>query len=122
MTREEKLKEYIIAQYGTLTSFCLTTGIPKSSLSNVLQRGLGGASVDLILKICDALRIDVGKLHKGIIEKEKMTIYDVTPFDLELLTAYHDSDYQSAINKLLNVQPELPKEIANHEENESESE
>ena len=39
MTREEALKEYIIKQYGTMQGFCLESGIPKSTLSTILQRG-----------------------------------------------------------------------------------
>ena len=122
MTREEALREYIIDQYGSLASFCLEANIPKSSLSNVLQRGLGGASLDLILKICNALRIDVVKLNNGVIEKRKLSIYDVTQYELELLTSYREHpEFHSAIEKLLDIHKPLPKEMSNEEtENESE--
>ena len=122
MTREELLKEYIIKQYGTLQGFCLESGIPKSTLSTVLQRGLGGASMDLIMKICDSLNIDIGKLRNGIIEKRKLSIYEVTSYELELLTSYREHpEFHSAIEKLLDIHKPLPKEMS-HEENETESE
>lgn len=122
MTREEKLKEFIISKYGTIASFCFESGIPRTTMSNLFTRGLGGSSVDLILKICEVLNIDVVKLNKGIIEKRKLSIYEVTPFELELLTSYREHpEFHTAIEKLLDIAKPLPKEMSN-EENENESE
>lgn len=110
MTREEALKEYIIDKYGSVNAFCVHSGINPSTMASVFRRGLGGASGDLILKICKVLHISADKLlGEGVIQKKIMDVHEVTQFDLELLTAYHEKeDVQLVIDKLLGVQAPLP--------------
>ena len=117
MTNEELLKQYIVECYGSINVFAMQNDIPPSSISNIFQRGIGGSSIQLVIKICDALGISIDKLVQGKIEKKKMSVSQITDFDLELLTAFREHpEFQDAICKLLDVHFKLPKELANTNE------
>jgi len=113
MTREELLREFIVEKYGSINSFCMENDISPSTMSSIFKRGLGGASGDLILKICKILNISADKLlGDNKIERRTMDIHEVTRFDLELLTSYYEKDeVREAINILLGLKPLPPKEI-----------
>ena len=106
-TRAELLKNYINEKYGSINSFCMQSGIAPSTMASIFRRGIGGASGDLLLKICKELGISADKLlGEGKIEKRVMDIHEVSHFDLELLTAYYEKvDLQEAVNILLGVTP-----------------
>lgn len=65
-SREAYLRRLIDASGKTIKQFAQDAGIPVSTLSTILKRGIGGASLDIILKICTALELDVDTLARGI--------------------------------------------------------
>lgn len=65
MTKEELLKNYILAQYGSVSEFSKQCGIPNTTIRNIFTRGLDGVGVATVLKICRFLSIDVEELMKG---------------------------------------------------------
>ena len=62
MTREDRLRNLILDRYLSLRQFSIEADIPYSSLMTLLTRGIGGASFDTVVKICNALEIDPRKL------------------------------------------------------------
>lgn len=58
MTREQMLRNLILDHYSSLRQFSKEAGIPYSTLMTVLARGVGGASFDLVIRICQKLKID----------------------------------------------------------------
>lgn len=58
MTREWQLRKLILERYPSLRQFALEAGIPYSTLLTLLNRGVGGASFDIVLQICNHLNID----------------------------------------------------------------
>lgn len=58
MDREQKLRNLILDRYASLRQFSMEVGIPYSTLMTLLSRGIGGASFDVIMQICNALQID----------------------------------------------------------------
>ena len=62
MTREDTLRNLILDRYISLRQFSIEADIPYSSLMTLLTRGIGGASFDTVLKICNALGIDPREL------------------------------------------------------------
>ncbi len=58
MTREQKLRNLILDHYKSLRQFALETDIPYSTLMTLLSRDMGGASFDVIVKICKKLDLD----------------------------------------------------------------
>lgn len=68
MTREQLLRNLILDRYQSLRRFAIEADIPYSTLMTLLSRDLGGASFDVVMKICKALGIDPMELY-GHIEK-----------------------------------------------------
>lgn len=58
MTREQKLRNLILDRYKSLRQFALEADIPYSTLMTILSRDLGGASFDVVVKICKKLEIN----------------------------------------------------------------
>ncbi len=58
MKREQKLRNLILDKYPSLRQFAIEADIPYSTLMTLLSRDVGGASFDLVVKICKQLDID----------------------------------------------------------------
>ena len=58
MNRELKLRNLILDRYTSLRQFASDADIPYSTLMTLLSRGVGGASFDIVLRICKILKID----------------------------------------------------------------
>ena len=58
MTREQKLRNMILDRYKSLRQFALEADIPYSTLMTILSRDLGGASFDVVVKICRRLEVN----------------------------------------------------------------
>ena len=75
MTLEEKLRELILNKYGTVTALSKAIGLSPSTVYSILSRGLNNASVQNVLKICDALDISADALAEGLITpKDQFTL------------------------------------------------
>lgn len=58
MSREQKLRNLILDRYTSLRQFAIDADIPYSTLMTLLSRDVGGASFDIVVKICKQLDID----------------------------------------------------------------
>lgn len=58
MKREQKLRNLILDKYPSLRQFAIEADIPYSTLMTLLSRDVGGASFDIVVKICKQLDID----------------------------------------------------------------
>ncbi len=58
MSRELKLRNLILDRYPSLRQFAIEADIPYSTLMTLLSRDIGGASFDVIIKICKQLEVD----------------------------------------------------------------
>ena len=65
MTIEEKLREMILEEYGTVVAFAKQSGLPSSTVYSILTRGINNSSAQNVLRICQALSIDADELAKG---------------------------------------------------------
>ena len=62
MIREENLRNLILDNYTSLRQFAKEANIPYSTLMTLLSRDIGGASFDIIIRICKQLNIDPLKI------------------------------------------------------------
>lgn len=62
MNREQKLRELILNEYVSLRKFSIEADIPYSTLMTMLVRGIGGASFDMVIRICRKLGVDPREL------------------------------------------------------------
>ena len=51
------IKDEIKAQYRSVYKFAEASGIPYTTLSNALSKGIGGTAYDTVVKICAMLNI-----------------------------------------------------------------
>lgn len=65
MTIEDKLKHCILDNYGTVNDFCISIGMPKSTISTIFRRGVMNCSITTMFKICEGLGIDIQALTDG---------------------------------------------------------
>lgn len=79
-TIETELKKCILARYKSLREFSRIAEIPYTTVFSILERGLGRASIDTVMRICDALNLDVDALMKNEIkEKAANPVEDFIP-------------------------------------------
>ena len=65
MNREFMLRSLILGRYTSLRKFAREIDIPYSTLMTLLSRDVGGASFDIVIKICRKLEIDPLELSQG---------------------------------------------------------
>jgi len=65
MNRELMLRNLILDRYTSIRQFAGEIDIPYSTLMTLLTRGVGGASFDIVIKICRNLEIDPVELSQG---------------------------------------------------------
>lgn len=65
MNREFMLRSLIMDRYTSLRKFAREIDIPYSTLMTLLSRDVGGASFDIVIKICRKLEIDPLELSQG---------------------------------------------------------
>ena len=58
MNRELNLRNLILDRYTSLRQFANDADIPYSTLMTLLSRGVGGASFDIVIRICKILEVD----------------------------------------------------------------
>ena len=66
MSRELILRNLILDRYVSLRQFAKEVDIPYSTLMTLLARDIGGASFDIMIKICRKLEIDPMELCEEI--------------------------------------------------------
>ena len=65
MTKEEKLKLYILSKYRSVREFTQKIDMPYSTISTIFRRGIDSSNVLNIIKICQALEISADDLADG---------------------------------------------------------
>ena len=58
MRREQLLRNMILDRYVSLRQFAKEIDVPYSTLMTLLARDIGGASFDIVMKICKKLELD----------------------------------------------------------------
>ncbi|CEN21242.1 hypothetical protein [Paraclostridium sordellii] len=73
MNKTKKLKDIILSQYSSIREFSKAVEIPSTTLTSALDKDIGGMAVDRVIKICDALSIDV-KTFEPISKNDPVSI------------------------------------------------
>lgn len=106
MSIEDELKEFIVERYGSASEFCKTSDMPTSTYFTIMRRGIGKTSTTTMMKMCDALGIDVNALAKGkieVVEKNRIKTYDIIDYisDIEKMHITFEGDELSEETKKL---------------------
>jgi len=79
---EERLKKLIVERYGSMIAFSKSIGMANSTLATIMERGVNKASINNIIKICEALGISADSLaHGKIVHKKKPSKQDPIPVE-----------------------------------------
>lgn len=65
MNAEDKLKEYILKNYRSIREFTQEIDMPYSTMATILKKGIENATVQNLIKICQALNISTDELIEG---------------------------------------------------------
>lgn len=63
MNREQKLRNLILDRYISLRQFAIEADIPYSTLMTILSRDVGGASFDVMIRICNKLGVEPSEFY-----------------------------------------------------------
>lgn len=105
MTLEEQLKSEILSRYKSVRAFTTTINVPYSTLDSVFKRGITNAGVSTMIKVFDALDLDIesissGKLrHRDTEQKECPSTTEAAPGDIYELSPKMTALY-TAMNQL----------------------
>ena len=82
MTIEDKLKSYILARYKSVREFSIEADIPQSTIASIFSRGLDGAKISSVIKLCKALNLSVDALADGKLV-EKIHVVEDKPVEVK---------------------------------------
>lgn len=74
---EQKLKEMIVSQYGSMKKFCETINMPWTTLDSILKRGIANSNISNVLKITKELNLDAEALVDGNIISSSSEIHTI---------------------------------------------
>lgn len=74
MTVEEQLKSEILSRYKSIAAFTSAIGVPNSTLNSVFKRGISNAGISTMIKVFDALDLDVESIQTGTLVKKQSCI------------------------------------------------
>lgn len=74
ITIEEKLKAEILTQYKSIRAFTQDIGVPYSTIDTMLKKGFSGTGVQTVIKMCDALNIDIEMLKHEVVQPKETKI------------------------------------------------
>ncbi|HFD1815547.1 LexA family transcriptional regulator [Enterococcus hirae] len=98
MNREEFIKQLIISKYGTIKNFSEFINVPYTTIRSILERGIGKAGIDNVIKICKGLEISPEQLSNDFSLNECISN---TLSTMYLLNDYHQQKvYNFAKNEL----------------------
>lgn len=85
MDSKARVLAKMIDERGSRRAFAEEVGLPPTTLQSMLQRGVGRASIDNVIKVCRALGITVEQLDEMANKLEKDD-------DIETIAAHRESD------------------------------
>ena len=104
MRKEEYVKN-LIAQKGESTkAFAESIGLPYTTLLSMLSRGLGGASLSNVQKLCAGLSITVNDLLSVEDDKDISEAFVFTEQEKQLVIRYREKpEMHAAVRTLLEI-------------------
>lgn len=116
MTREDILMGLIKTKYRSLRNFSIESGIANSTLNSMLTKGIGGTSVDTVMRVCSLLGCDIYSLSDS---SDNATCEDRSFFSdyLKLSDSSKELVRMVAAHQLSNETKELQKETETNDTN-----
>lgn len=107
MTKEDYVKMLISNSGHNVKSFAASIELPYTTLLGMLNRGLDGASVQNVIRVCKGLSITVEDLERVEDEKNTPIPFYVTDHEKKVLIKYREKpEMKPAIDALLGIEDE----------------
>lgn len=81
--RTEIIRKLINEKAPSMKAFAESVNLPYTTLRSMLERGIGNASVDNVLKVCKGLNITTDQLEKMANDED---------YEIETIAAHHDGE------------------------------
>lgn len=105
MDKEAYLKNKIEEKYDTLAAFSRITGIPRTSILSMLQRGVETMSVGSFYTICQTLGISMDSILDAENETPAGEFIFCSEDELKLLKVYREDKVRAdIIQKIVSLQ------------------
>lgn len=105
MTKEEYVKSMISQSGLTVKAFAESVGLPYTTLLSMLSRGLNGASLSNVQKMCAGLSITVNDLLAVEDDTNTAEPFVFSDFEKQIIEKYREKpEMQVAICTLLNIE------------------
>lgn len=106
MKIENELEQYILKRYKSIMQFSKEVGLPYTTVKGMFARGIWGASVQSVNKICNLLNIEVNELMQGKIVESGKSL-KLNSHEQKLIIAYRQQpSMQEAVDRLLGIEVE----------------
>lgn len=102
------IRDEIKRQYKSVKKFSEASGIPYSTLSNALAKGIGGTSYDTVLKICKILNL------KQVYDAD-LTIFNDRFYEICHMLSELDEQGVHTVKTVLTIEYNRCKSIENTE-------
>ena len=94
MKFEIELKATIKEKYGSIRAFSKAIDTPYSSIDNIFKRGIMGVSLQIVLKICAALNIDIESIKDDKLIFKNDIIGTNNPIESKLINDFRSLSVQ----------------------------
>jgi repressor LexA len=107
MKKEDYVKMLIASAGHTAKSFAESIDLPYTTLLGMLTRGLGGASVHNVIKVCRGLSISVEDLQRADSGEDVPLPFYATDREKRVIEQYRKKpEMKPAIDALLGIEPD----------------
>lgn len=110
MTIEEQLKQKILERYKSVRAFTTSINIPYSTLDSVFKRGIANAGVSTMIKVFDALDLDLESIQsvelRNRTHKNSPSTAEAAPGEEQLISLYRELN-DEGMEKLVDYADDL---------------
>lgn len=99
--RTEILKQLIKETGLSKKAFAEKVGLPPTTLRSMLDRGIGNASIDNVIKVCKGLNITTDELEKMANDQNYIKGNEIIEESVSYLTSKDEKDIQKELQKMI---------------------
>lgn len=114
MTIEEQLKNEILSRYKSVRAFTTAINVPYSTLDSVFKRGISNAGVSTIIKVFNALDLDVESIKSSTLTQKRQVTKKSPSYSDEAIKLAADYDGRMDDRGRENVRSVADLEVARY--------
>lgn len=96
MTIEEQFKSLILEKFKSVRAFTRAIEVPYSTIDSMLKKGVSGTGIGTMIKVCNALNVDIESIEAGVLAQKKTSGHYVEHPEAQKI----DGIYTALVNSL----------------------